>query len=352
MEGLQQIYINAISMITPVGANLSMTSAAIRAGRNVYRESSVLGNNLALLKIAPVPISNDDLWIPNIPPERWLYRQQRSQRMLGLAIAALNEILPSCPDTALPLFLAGPESVHSTAIDGYFLSLISMAFPNRIDHQSSRLIATGRPVGLEAVDLAYRYLSQTGATSVLVGGVDSLIDLRTLGALASEARISSLGITDGFTPGEGAAFILLSARKNAESFAVVREPGIASESGHRYSKEPYRGEGMANAFRQALNNYNGPPVDTIFSAMNGESFGTKEHGVAVIRNQQHLSPTFKLEHPADCFGDLGAAIGPILIGLAANDLRSKRTQRTALVCCSAEQETRAACALTTTHLTR
>lgn len=347
MDGLHQIYINAVSMITPVGANTLMTSAAIKAGRNGYCESSILGTRFTPLKIAPVPVNDEALWSPDIPDGKPLYKQRRTRRMLGLAAAALAEILPLCPDFPLPLFLAGPESIPSVAIDGLFLSLLSKAAPAHIDAQSSRLIATGRPGGLQAIELAFRYLSQTKASHVLVGGVDSLIDLLTLGVLSNEDRISSLGVGNGFTPGEGAAFLLLSTEKSSESLAAVRQPAITAESGHRYSKEPYRGEGLASAFQQVLNNYDGPPVDTIFSGMNGESFGAKEHGVAMIRNQQHFSPSLKLEHPADCFGDLGAAVGPILIGLAANNLRSKRTQSSAIVCCSADRETRSACAMTT-----
>ncbi|HWV15379.1 MAG TPA: beta-ketoacyl synthase N-terminal-like domain-containing protein [Cellvibrio sp.] len=346
MEGLQQVYIYAVSMITPVGANASMTSAAIRAGISAYRESSVLGKHFEPLKIAPVPLSDDDLWIPEIPLVKALYQQRRSRRMLGLAVAALNEILPSCPDTPIPVFLAGPESIPVTAIDGYFLSLLANAAPTRIDLASSRLIATGRSGGLQAIDLAFRYLSQTGAPCVLIGGVDSLIDLKTLGIWASEDRIASSNVADGFTPGEGAAFILLSKNANSESLGTVRPPGIAVEPGHRYSAEPYRGEGMANAFKSVLRDYKGPLVEAIYSGLNGESFAAKEHGVAFTRNHQYLSPSFRFQHPADCFGDLGAAAAPVLIGLAISDIRSGRTRGPAIVCCSAEQEIRAACMVT------
>lgn len=270
--------------------------------------------------------------------------------MLGLAAAALTEILPSCSESPLSLFLAGPEPIPCSVIEGHFLTLLSKAAPGRIDPVSSRLIATGRPGGLQAIELAFRYFSQINATQVLIGGVDSLIDLHLLGLLTREDRILASGIADGFVPGEGAAFILLSTVETGQTIGVVRKPAITAERGHRYSEEPYRGEGLAEAFNQALQNYSGSPIEKVYSGMNGESFGAKEYGVSMMRNQRKLSASFKHEHPADCFGDLGAAMGPILVGLAAMGSKLKNTRYTSAVCCSAEQETRAVCTVTTNNL--
>lgn len=346
MDDLQYIYIDAVSMITPVGGNALMTTAAVKAGASAYMLSSIIGRKFSPLKIAPVPVSNEDLWAPDLSNEKPLYQQSRSKRMLALAAYALTEILPSCPDAPLPIFLAGPESVPFTAIDGHFLTLLSQAAPDRIDSASSRLIATGRPAGLQTIELAFRYLSQTNATHVLVGGVDSLIDLLTLGTLTNEDRTLSEDAADGFTPAEGAAFLLLSKVKTDRSISTLREPGVSTEPGHRYSQEPYRGEGLSNAVARALQNYSGPLIQTIYSSMNGESFGAKEHGVSVIRNQKHFKPDFNVEHPADCLGDLGAAAAPVLIALAAANCNSKRIPSSAIICCSADQEIRAACIVT------
>jgi 3-oxoacyl-[acyl-carrier-protein] synthase-1 len=343
MEGLKEIYINAVSMVTPVGPNSAMTMAAVRAARSAYTQSPILGRDFNPLKIAPIPVADDLLWAPEISNDNWLYKQRRPRRMLGLSAAALAQILPSCPATPLPLFLAGPESIPVSAIDGSFPKLLADVAPDRIDTSSSRLIATGRPGGIQAVELAFRYLSQSAASDVLIGGVDSLIDLPILGAWSNEERITSINVGDGFTPGEAASFLLLSTSPNQRTLAKLHPPGVAEESGHRYSSTPYLGNGLAKAFTEALQGFRGPLIDTIWSSMNGESYGVKEHGVSLIRNQRSLCPSFKVEHPADCFGDLGAAIGPTLLGLAAANLYSKKTQRAAIVCCSAELETRAAC---------
>ena len=55
----------------------------------------------------------------------------------------------------------------------------------------------------------------------------------------------------------------------------------------------------------------------MLASLNGENFGAKELGVASLRNSDKLDPDYVIEHPADCFGDTGAACFPISIGLSA-----------------------------------
>jgi 3-oxoacyl-[acyl-carrier-protein] synthase-1 len=119
-------------------------------------------------------------------------------------------------------------------------------------------------------------------------------------------------------------------------------PGLGQEQGHRYSKEPYLGNGLADAVRAAVQGVPGRAIRTVFCSFNGESFGAKEWGVAAIRNAEALHGDFRLEHPADCFGDLGAAMAPVLVGLAALGLRKGYTPGPSLVWCASEGALRAA----------
>ncbi len=100
-------------------------------------------------------------------------------------------------------------------------------------------------------------------------------------------------------------------------------PGNGQEPGHLYSSEIYCGDGLDQAFKQALNNHPGNTIRTIYSSMNGEHHWAKEYGVAFTRNQASFHDPVKHEHPADCYGDLGSATGPVLIGLAAESLLMK-----------------------------
>ena len=51
--------------------------------------------------------------------------------------------------------------------------------------------------------------------------------------------------------------------------------------------------------------------------MNGENYFAKEWGVSYIRNRSRFDADHGMHHPADCFGDTGAACGPLMVGLAA-----------------------------------
>jgi 3-oxoacyl-[acyl-carrier-protein] synthase-1 len=85
-------------------------------------------------------------------------------------------------------------------------------------------------------------------------------------------------------------------------------------------------------------------VATTFAGLNGESFDAKLWGVARLRHADFFAPSMVLEHPADCFGDAGAALGAILLALAATALARGQRAGPALVWAASDGEARG-CAL-------
>jgi 3-oxoacyl-[acyl-carrier-protein] synthase I len=105
----------------------------------------------------------------------------------------------------------------------------------------------------------------------------------------------------------------------------VRAVGTGEDAGHRYSSEPAFGAGLSAALDDALSKYGRqPPVRTCFAGLNGEHFGVKAWGVAHMRHHDLFDPALIFEHPADVFGDVGAAMGTLLIALAAETLQSEQ----------------------------
>jgi 3-oxoacyl-[acyl-carrier-protein] synthase-1 len=49
-----------------------------------------------------------------------------------------------------------------------------------------------------------------------------------------------------------------------------------------------------------------------------------------------------MHHPADCFGDAGAAVGPAMIGLAVHGIRARYRNSPSLVYASSDNGERAA----------
>jgi 3-oxoacyl-[acyl-carrier-protein] synthase-1 len=338
-------------MITPVGVNAEMTAAAVRAGVSGYRETDLYSKKFDPLTIASVP---DDA----LPPLSEKLKQEagltsRQRRLLRLITPALGEAIGSCAMKGpVPLFLAGPETLpeRPTPLGSRFIeSLVSQTGAN-IDPQYCRLFSAGRAAGFQAVDMAFRYFESTESTFALVGGADSFIDLHWLRTMDNAGRVKTDGAMDSFVAGEAAGFLLLATEKGVAASGQrnpvrVYPPGLASEPGHRYSKQPYRGDGLSSAFQLAVANGPGQPIKTVYASLNGENFGAKELSVASIRNRSAFRDDMTTEHPADCFGDIGAAFGPVMLGLAVLGIQKGYSQGPALVYCSSEQQPRAAICL-------
>jgi 3-oxoacyl-[acyl-carrier-protein] synthase-1 len=204
----------------------------------------------------------------------------------------------------------------------------------------------GRAGGLHAVRKAHQYLAQPGHDYVLIGGVDTYLDPFLMAKLDAEGRLGGHGNPDGFTPGEGAAFLLLASEraKNRlpEPRVALAMPGCAEEAGHRYSDEPYRGDGLALAVRQACEQADADKVQCVWTSMIYDHFGHKEVAVALTRTSEKLAEDVAVRHPVDCLGDLGAAAGVVLIGMIAVAVPWKPKLCHHLVFCASDLAHRAA----------
>jgi 3-oxoacyl-[acyl-carrier-protein] synthase I len=152
-------------------------------------------------------------------------------------------------------------------------------------------------------------------------------------------------------PGEGAGFLLLRSNIKPASgktpLAMVLGVSTGEEKGHRYSEEIYRGDGLASTLQQLFGSVpqRTEKVRTGYAGFNGENFWAKEWGVAYMRSQEQFDTDFRVEHPADCFGDPGAALGPLAVGLAAIGMQKGYRNGPSLVWCSSDREPRAAALL-------
>lgn len=102
-----------------------------------------------------------------------------------------------------------------------------------------------------------------------------------------------------------------------QSLARIISVGTGKETGHRYSAEPYRGDGLAEAFETLFDAVppNQPKVRCVYAGFNGEEMPAKEWGVARLRNSERFADEVQVEHPADCIGNTGAAMGAIMLAL-------------------------------------
>lgn len=340
----------AAGCISPIGLSLAESAATARARIARLRELPWLDRNFDPYVAASVP---DDGLPPLAEALAATPIQPREARMLRLAHAALAEVLLPLPADAgpLPLLLGLPEQ-HSTQpiAPAAFLQRLAVQSGAPLDLGRSVAVARGRAAGLMALRQAAARLAAGEADYVLVGGVDSLLDLYVLGTLDLEGRIRNQTGNDAFSPGEGAAFLLLgnpARRRGVTPLATISGAATGFEPGHLYADAPYLGDGLAAAVGSLFaETPPAAPVACTYASFNGERYWAREFGVARIRNAAHFADAMLMEHPAECCGDLGAAHGPLLAALAAHGLAGGYRPGPCLVYASSDRGDRAAALLT------
>ena len=232
-------------MVTSVGLDAKQTAASVRAGLSRFEESSIHTKRFQPMVMAILP---EDV----LPPlaeslEQTVGMTSREIRMLKLAGLALAESASELEGIEkIPVYLGVPEAWpgRKQPVGDEFLGRLGLQTEIQFNVQESQLFPDGRAAGLIALKAAVDAISTGSHPRILVGGVDTYVDLYLLATLDQEDRILAEGIMDGFIPGEGAGFFLLAATDQAqdlgEPLALVEKVGIAEEKGHRYSEEPYR----------------------------------------------------------------------------------------------------------------
>ncbi|MBK6534552.1 MAG: hypothetical protein IPF99_34865 [Deltaproteobacteria bacterium] len=316
-----RIAITHTGMISPVGTSALQTTTSVLAGVSRLRATSLLDERWQ-------PIRLGLLREPSLPPLAPALQARgdlstRCARMIRLAGSALAECAEQAGALAdVPMFLAIPEIAPGRA------SSPDARFFDDLAHQSgvgftaaeSTAFPLGRAAGFHALAAGLAAI-EAGAPRALVGGVDSYLDPLLLGWLDAEQRLLAEGRPVGFMPGEGAAFVVLARAAGGVTLDAV---GLGAEPGHRGSEEPFAGEGLTAAFRATLPD--GADVQTVFAGMNGEPIDARAWGIAARRHHRALRPDAALYHPVENTGDPGAALGVMMVAMAATGLSRRRVR--------------------------
>jgi 3-oxoacyl-[acyl-carrier-protein] synthase-1 len=333
--------IAATGVVCAAGFGAEQVWASTRSRLSCIRLSSVADSNMNSIPMGLVPdeaLDSEDTTLD------LLELPARARRMLCLAAPVLRELAPSLGETAVTLYLGLPEldPASSPWIEGFAAELCSRA-GLKFDAAASRTFPLGRAAALVAIESALAELHQDESRAILVGGVDTFMDLRLLGSLGAEGRVLGAEVMDGFIPGEGAGFVLLqSPAQPAADALFIHAAASCTDSGHRYGTEPGRGEGLAKAMEtlRALPTFPAQRIRATLTGLNGENLEAKLWGVASLRHADLFDPGMTLEHPASCFGDTGAACGAILVVIAAAALARGHRDGPVLVWAASDREQR------------
>jgi 3-oxoacyl-[acyl-carrier-protein] synthase-1 len=291
--------------------------------------------------------------LPPLPPDiDALGLPPRARRMLRLAAPVLQAVAAEAGDGPHRVFTGLPQlDPAESPWLANFHRVLGQFSGVPINLETSRTLPLGRAAALMAIEAGMKALEYENAPAVIVGGVDSFLDLKLLAELDAEGRILGPRVMDGFIPGEGAAFLVLKPQGAAGAGPPVLALGASSlpDPGHRYGKEPAKGEGLSKALEALRAGLSPPPppVNTTFAGFNGENFDAKMWGVARLRHTDFFTPTMSMQHPASSIGDTGAACGAIMSSLAATALARGDRTGPALVWAASDFEMRA-CALIST----
>jgi 3-oxoacyl-[acyl-carrier-protein] synthase-1 len=304
---------------TSVGITLPSSAAAVRAGVASFGDHPFMVDSMGNpMVVARAPFLSDDV--------------SGVDRQIKLAAPAAEEaLIPLTSFTgrlrSFPVIIGVPGSrpgLRGTAAKELSRRLYERL---RLRYTVSNVeaIACGNASGLLALELAVQRIRNGDTEFCLIGGVDSYLEPETLEWLEECDQLHSAGPLNnawGFIPGEAAGFCLLASGRVTVQLDPVRRAtilnvAVGQEKNLIKSGEVCLGHGLTETFKtvfQALSSTD--KIENIICDMNGEPYRAEEYGFATIRTETFFVNSSDFHAPADCWGNVGAASGPLFLNLA------------------------------------
>ncbi|HVE38425.1 MAG TPA: beta-ketoacyl synthase N-terminal-like domain-containing protein [Planctomycetota bacterium] len=312
----EDVCIVGLGARTPLGETLAATAAAARAGVAPFGEHPWMIDRYG----KPMITARDTMIASEL---------EGAERLLALAMPALAEAmapLTAAPqkDEKVPLFLGLPSESSASGRAKAIVDRLPREFKGPPPISEVVGFPRGHSAGLMAIEEACRRIGRGDLELAIAGGIDSYDEPETLELLDEREELKSEAHPWGFIPGEGAGFCLLTSRRRAQKSKWApwgTLAGIATAKEDvliRSSDGVCLGRGLTEAIRGALRSLGGAgeKVDQTWCDLNGQPYRADEFGYAVSRVSPHFVDASEFTAPADCWGDVGAASGPLLISLA------------------------------------
>jgi 3-oxoacyl-[acyl-carrier-protein] synthase-1 len=241
-------------------------------------------------------------------------------RELGAKLAGSRFSTPE-----LTVLVALPEprpGFDDEASDGLLRELARVELPG-VGKVTPRCVGRGHAGAFAAIQYADEQLTSGAEELIVVGGVDGYLAPDTLDWLDADLRLARPGRRGGFSPGEGAAMIVLSTARNASRFdlrplASIRGVAWARETRDETVSPGLLGEALTQVYERvgaALQREE--QFDDFFCDINNERARTTDLGFALVRVGRLFRNASSYVTPVGSTGDLGAATVPLNCILAA-----------------------------------
>ncbi len=342
---LQSIAITGIGMVTPVGHTAYESCASIRAGivRMIDIDYFIIENDaFEEVPVTGCPICG--VTDGHLGLGRWT-------KMAAMAIQDLmvNAKLSDKDLNTSGLFLGLP-SLEREGVDARIADMLALRVGQwtKIEGIANRTrVYTKGHVGLaKALITALGELKVNKVQHAIVGGVDSLVEPETLGFFYREDRLKTEDNTDGFIPGEAAAFMMLenmenAQRRGADIMAILEAPHTATEPITIWSEDPSsEGSGLSQVIRGTFEQLSDKGIHTglIINDLNGETYRAKEFSNAGTRVLSDIQTEWQLWHPADCIGDTSAASFAVAACVGARSLQKGYAKTENILVCGSSDD--------------
>jgi 3-oxoacyl-[acyl-carrier-protein] synthase-1 len=315
MPSADPIVVVGVGGRTCLGVDLPSSVAAWRAGISGYQEHPYLVDSF----LEPMVVAYDTTFDLAVTGHN---------RAIELGVsAAVDALRPLTADGygQVPIsFLLSTSETRPGLIENFSVS-VHAATATRLQAvaaiKGGGSIAGGHAGGLLAMLHASRTLREGSTKFCLVGGIETYLEAETLEWLDERDQLHSEANRFGFCPGEAAAFCLVTTLRTAREHDLVPLVELvaiaaAHEPNRIKTESVCLGEGLGEAFRLLFES--APPVgpvDRIIGDLNGERYRGNEYGFAVLRNAGRFRDAADIDTPADCWGDVGAASGPLYVGM-------------------------------------
>ena len=247
------------------------------------------------------------------------------QRLLGLAESALLEacaplgaVSPS--RQLIPVYLALPEfrPGFSKKDAQKIQSGLKRVEGLPADLQMVEVFAHGHAAGFLALAKAVEQLQQGVFDVCLVGGLESYFHPDTMEWLDANRQLTGTVSRSGFVPGEGAGFFLVATDRARQQLGLppklrIRAVAIGKENKLIKTNDICLGEGLTATIEDAVGLLNLPTetINNTICDINGERYRGEEWGFVCLRLSEYFDDPTDYLAPADCWGDMGAASGPL-----------------------------------------
>lgn len=306
---VQPLAILASGMVTGVGLNAPASCAAIRCSITNFVETRFMDQGGEWIIGCQVPLA-----------EPWRGRAKLVQLVVPAIRECLDQIAGIRPqDIALLLCVA--ETTRPGRLEGLDDTLfgeIEAAVRVRF-HRRSGTIPRGKIAGIIAIQEARKLMVEEGISHCLIAGVDTFLVAATLSSYEEKGRLRTSKNSDGFIPGEAGATVLVRLGNSNVDFSLTcLGMGLGQEPATIDADEPLRADGLVAAIGSALSEAGRTmgDVDYRITDLSGEQYGFKEASLALSRTLRQRKERFDIWHPADCIGEVGAAIVPCMLGVA------------------------------------